>query len=231
MNYVSCINSDFEKSDFKSLSNDYFKCILFVCDVTLTFVLESWNSSKKSKKYPYKILVMNLSEWKPSWVTPPWSKTRRKNMAMSAKLKSSHIRRISLNNPRKENPHHLVGYVMICTLLEIVRLDIISAPFVEKRYKETKCKSGTKAPSKNKVAAMKARPATSLSVVSSTYETDGINRLQYVILTINGQKVRLQLDTASDITLISRKSGKNWAVLKYVRRTMLPETLLVTFWS
>ena len=71
---------------------------------------------------------------------------------------------------------------------------------------ETKCKSGTKAPSKNKVAAKKARPAKSLSVVSSTYETDGINRRQYVTLTINGRKVRLQLGNASDITLISRKT-------------------------
>ena len=31
MSYVSRINSDFEKSDFKSISNDYFKCLLFVC--------------------------------------------------------------------------------------------------------------------------------------------------------------------------------------------------------
>ena len=31
MNYVSRINFDFEKSDFKSISNDHFKCILFVC--------------------------------------------------------------------------------------------------------------------------------------------------------------------------------------------------------
>ena len=30
MNYVSRINSDFEKSDFKSVSNDHFKCPLFV---------------------------------------------------------------------------------------------------------------------------------------------------------------------------------------------------------
>ena len=31
MSYVSRINSDFEKSDFKSISNDHFKCLLFVC--------------------------------------------------------------------------------------------------------------------------------------------------------------------------------------------------------
>ena len=80
----------------------------------------------------------------------------------------------------------------------------------KKGHKETKCKSGTKAASKNKVAAQKARPAKSLSVVSSTYETDGINGRQYVTLMINGQKIRLQLDTASDITIISRKT---WEIL------------------
>ena len=69
----------------------------------------------------------------------------------------------------------------------------------KKGYKETKCEIGTKAPSMNKLAAKKPRPPKSLSVVSSTYETDRINRRQYVTLTINGQKVRLQIDTASDI--------------------------------
>ena len=76
----------------------------------------------------------------------------------------------------------------------------------KKGHKETKCKSGTKAASKNKAAAKKSRPAKSLSVVSSTYETDSINRRQYVTLMKNGRKVRMQLDTASDVTLISRKT-------------------------
>ena len=31
MNYASRINFDFEKSDFKSISNDHSKCLLFVC--------------------------------------------------------------------------------------------------------------------------------------------------------------------------------------------------------
>ena len=61
----------------------------------------------------------------------------------------------------------------------------------------------------NKVDAKKARPAKSLSFVSCTYETDGINRRPFVTLTIDGRKVRMQLDTASNITLISRKTWKN----------------------
>ena len=77
---------------------------------------------------------------------------------------------------------------------------------------------------KNKEAAKKARPAKSLSVVSSTYETDGINRRQYVIMTINGQKIRLQRDTASNIALISRKTWEK-LVSPAVRRTMLRGTL------
>ena len=89
-------------------------------------------------------------------------------MAVFAKLMSSHLRKIFLNSLRKENRYHLVGLVVICTLVEIVRLDIISAIFVKKVHKETKCKSRTKALSKNKVAAKKARLAKSLSVVSST---------------------------------------------------------------
>ena len=31
MNYVSRINSDFEKWDFKSICNDHYKCLLFAC--------------------------------------------------------------------------------------------------------------------------------------------------------------------------------------------------------
>ena len=81
---------------------------------------------------------------------------------------SSHLRKIFLNSLRKENRYHLFGLVVICTLVEIVRLDIISAIFVKKVHKETKCKSRTKALSKNKIADKKARLAKSLSVVSST---------------------------------------------------------------
>ena len=36
VNYVSPINSDFEKSDLMSISNDYFKCLLFVCGLKYT---------------------------------------------------------------------------------------------------------------------------------------------------------------------------------------------------
>ena len=54
-------------------------------------------------------------------------------MAISAKLKSPHIKGISLNNPCKENRHRLVVFVVICTLVEIIRLDIISAVFLDKK--------------------------------------------------------------------------------------------------
>ena len=83
------------------------------------------------------------------------------------------------------------------------------------------CNICEKALSKNKVAAKKALLAKSMSIVSSTYETNRISRRQYVTLTKNCRKVRMQLFTASDIILISRKRGKNLAVFKYVRRTML----------
>ena len=36
VNYVSPINSDFEKSDLMSISNDYFKCLVFVCGLKYT---------------------------------------------------------------------------------------------------------------------------------------------------------------------------------------------------
>ena len=75
-----------------------------------------------------------------------------------------------------------------------------------KSQNEARCKSGDKASSKNKEAAKKARPAKSLSIVSSTYGTNEINRHPFATLTINSQKVRMQLDTASDIILISRKN-------------------------
>ena len=76
----------------------------------------------------------------------------------------------------------------------------------KKVIRKLSAKAKPKAPSKNKVAAKKARPAKSVSGVSSTYETDGINRRQHVILTTNGRKVRMQLVTASNIALISRKT-------------------------
>ena len=56
-----------------------------------------------------------------------------------------------------------------------------------KSQNEARCKSGDKASSKNKEAAKKARPAKSLSVVSSTYGTNAINRQPFVTLTINSQ--------------------------------------------
>lgn len=58
----------------------------------------------------------------------------------------------------------------------------------------------------NKVAATKALSSKSLSVVSSIYEADGINRRQYATLTINGQVVRPQPDAASNIALVSQKN-------------------------
>ena len=36
--------------------------------ITLTVRLESWNSLKKSKKFPNKILIGNVSEWNTSWM-------------------------------------------------------------------------------------------------------------------------------------------------------------------
>ena len=62
-------------------------------------------------------------------------------------------------------------------------------------------KAEAKLPRKTK----KARPAKSLSVVSSTYGTTEINGQSFVILTINSQKVGMQLDRASDIVLITQK--------------------------
>ena len=74
---------------------------------------------------------------------------------------------------------------------------------LNKGHKESKCKSGTQAPSKNTAASKKAPTPKSLGVVSSTYETDGIDRRQYVILSINGQKVRLQIDTPRRVSSVS----------------------------
>ena len=80
-----------------------------------------------------------------------------------------------------------------------------------KGHKETKCRSGAKVPSLNRTTAKKeARPSKSISVISSTYKTDGINQRQYVTLKINDQGVRLQLATASEITLISREIWKKF---------------------
>ncbi|KAM3181707.1 hypothetical protein ACTXT7_013841 [Hymenolepis weldensis] len=43
-----------------------------------------------------------------------------------------------------------------------------------------------------------------LSLVSLTHEERSSNRLQFAVLIVNDKKVKLQLDTVSDITLISK---------------------------
>ena len=72
----------------------------------------------------------------------------------------------------------------------------------KKGFKETKCESRTKDPLMNRVIDKEDRSSKSLNVVSSTYGIGGINRRQYVALKNNDQEVRLQLDPASDMTLI-----------------------------
>ena len=64
--------------------------------------------------------------------------------------------------------YHLVGSVVIFIVLEIDRVDIVTATFVgKKRIRKQSTKSGTKAPSKNKLDAREARPAKSPGVVNS----------------------------------------------------------------
>lgn len=45
-----------------------------------------------------------------------------------------------------------------------------------------------------------------LNVIHSAHKVSGMNRRNYATVQINGCKVKLQLDTASGITRISRKS-------------------------
>ena len=64
--------------------------------------------------------------------------------------------------------YHLVGSVVFFIVLEIVRVDIVTATFVGKRrIRKQSTKSGTKAPPKNKLDAREPRPTKSLGVVNS----------------------------------------------------------------
>ena len=89
-------------------------------------------------------------------------------MAVSAELKSSHVRRTVINSPRNENNNHLIGYGEMCIFLEIVRLNIIIAHFFGKTHRKIERQIGTPAPTKNQVATKNAQSAKSQNVVSST---------------------------------------------------------------
>ena len=74
MNYVSRINSDFEKSDFKSISNDHFKCLLFVCGLRNARYTDVRSRVLKrieeKQEISLQIWVMNVPDWQLSLVTP-----------------------------------------------------------------------------------------------------------------------------------------------------------------
>ncbi|KAF7234384.1 hypothetical protein EG68_12569 [Paragonimus skrjabini miyazakii] len=67
-------------------------------------------------------------------------------------------------------------------------------------------------------------------VVTATFKIDGESKRKYVTLCINGVPTRLQLDTASDLTLISRDTWRKfgWPPLlptHYTARNAYGETL------
>ena len=126
MNYVSRTNSDFEKSDFQSISNDHFKCLLFVCGLRKARYTDVRSRILKHIKEKQEISLQYLGDECVRMETIMSDNNMIQNKTEEygyvRKIEESHIRKISLNNPRKENHHYLVGYVVICTLLEIVRV-------------------------------------------------------------------------------------------------------------
>ena len=86
-----------------------------------------------------------------------------------------------------------MGLFALCSKLSV---QISYLQYLQKKvHNEARCKSGDKAPSKNKVAAQK-----SLNVFSSKYETSEINRQPFVNLTIHSQNA-----TRHSFLLFSRK--------------------------
>ena len=205
MSCVSRTNSDFEKSYFKSISNNRSKCLLFVCGLRNAWYTDVRGRILTIIEDKHEILqgLGDVSEWNLSRMTSPWSETILKNVATFSEPKSPQIIGICRIRIRKEN-YHLVSSVN-CTLSGTVPPEIISAQFVEKR--DTK---RINSPSQIKAAVKKeSRPTKSLSIVSSTYETDRTKWRQYVTLKINGQEVGQHLDSVSGTTLISKKTWKN----------------------
>ena len=171
MNYVSRINSDFEKSDFKSVSNDHFKCPLFVCGLRNARYTDVCSS----------ILKLIDEKQKISWW---WMETI---MTQNDTEEYGYIRNIEAspqkkNIPKQSQKRKLPSPCRLCGDLHIAR----NCPFryhncniCEKRgIRKLSANERPKLPRKK---AKKARPAISLSVVSSKYETDRINRRQCLV--------------------------------------------------
>ena len=138
-----------------------------------------------------------------------------KFMITSAESLSLHTRGMSRISPCKETSTTLL---VNCTSHETVSSEIIFATHVGKTKK---CRSGTKALSQDKTAVRRFE-------IPKFSQLNSLNRRQYFILKIYVQKVRMQLDTASGITLISRRTWKNQGSLA-ICLLKFAEMLPVTF--
>ncbi|VUZ44889.1 unnamed protein product [Hymenolepis diminuta] len=185
--YVSRIDAAFEQSDFSAILENQFKCLLFLCSLREIYQAAVRCEMLSMLEGKDKISLEDL--------------TNKCFKIDHSKLNSSMIPQNSGQDscaqPREEVFSENASQSCF----------FFYKPLTDYQF----CRTRTETQKINGNPMFKIiNPPKSLNAVRSRDEESDIDRRIYLTVRINGRRVKLQLDTASDITMISRKT---WTTL------------------
>ena len=212
--YASIVNRECEKFDYKSLTADQFKCLIFVCGLQSSSDAEIRTRLLSKLEQDPQMTLQNITNEcqillnlkhdtsmleKQSTSSPAVFQTTSKNQVQK-----------ETGRTKKQDESRPPSACWRCGEWHFVRVCPYLKHVCQKCHKlghrETHCRSKNLFPhvQSPKTTRFRRRPG-KRSTVNATRSDDFLARRKYVKVSINGTPVRLQLDTASDITIISKQ--------------------------
>ncbi|XP_037028712.1 uncharacterized protein K02A2.6-like [Bradysia coprophila] len=216
--FASIVNKECERFEFANLTSDQFKCLIFICGLTScekefrTRLLMKVESEAALTLDTLTVECKRLMDLKsnaelivkntPSSSAPQVKQIFDKNKKKSAKpVEQSNSHRINNQNSTKKVPYRpcwLCGekhFVKECTYTKHLCRDCNKTGHKEGfcNYAQPKKQNSSQTNSSDK--------RTKVIAVS---KVDFAAKRKFIVIHINGTPIRLQVDTASDVTIISR---------------------------
>ncbi|XP_037040283.1 uncharacterized protein K02A2.6-like [Bradysia coprophila] len=236
--FASIVNKECERFDFAKLTSDQFKCLIFICGLPtcdkefrtrLLMKLESDAAltlatlTVECKRLMDLKLDAELIAKTPSGTSTPYVKQINDKSKKSPKTvdKASYSKSPAQDSSKKVpyRPCWLCGakhFVKECTYVKHLCRDCNKIG-----HKEGFCvisQQKNQSPNKGTSSSKQCKPIFTVSKVDHTAKR------KYIVVLINGCPIRLQVDTASDVTIISRENYKKLGHPSAIHCTELAQT-------
>ncbi|CAH8430770.1 unnamed protein product [Dicrocoelium dendriticum] len=218
--YAGIVNRECEKFDIKSITADQFKCLIFICGLhsprdaeIRTRLLSKLEQDQQMTLQTITTECQRLLNLKHDTLMLEKQQSIPNLSVLKTTSKKPLSSETGQEKPRQNTKPPTAcwrcgewHFVRVCPFLQHV-----CHKCHKRGHKEThcRCRPQFKRARHTRPHSTVPKRFSNYSTVQAAYSDEHVARRKYVRVHLNGHQVRLQLDTASDITIISSKTWQN----------------------